>query len=273
MNIKKLATAIICTALLAVTIPVMAQMSIHMDENSIRVEGRRSAIESGKDGIIIESDTRDPNFNQNSQNYQNSQNSNQRTIQQNSNQRNIRRDSEDFGRSEDKIRELCAPSHNPESPTNCLNRQIRQNQNIYQDEIQGDIENINLNRDTNITDSPQSSDRIQPQIQQSTISLSLSELKTPQILKITTPRGTTELSGQIKLDGEAIQTIRNKGTQINLSAYLTTGRHILEISGNYSPSNSSVKVEFTGPNIQNIQETGGNGEFAQTLIINVIDRQ
>ncbi|HBE19984.1 MAG TPA: hypothetical protein DEG17_02465 [Cyanobacteria bacterium UBA11149] len=220
MNIKRLALAITCTAILAVAIPVMAQMSIQMDENSIRVEGRRSSVESGKDGIIIESDTPFPNGNPN---YQNSI---QRTSQPNSNQRTIRRD-------------------------------------VDSARIQ---ENIRAN---NLTDSAQS-----PQeLQQSTISLNLSDLKQPQILQITTPRSTTELSGQIKIDGKAIQTLSNKGTEINLSPYLTRGRHIVEISGNYSPSSSSVKVEFTGTNTQNTQQTEGSGEINQILIINVRDSQ
>ena len=112
--------------------------------------------------------------------------------------------------------------------------------------------------------------QVQEQIQETIISLNASELKQPHILSITPLTGTTQLTGQIKLDGRVIENLRNNKIEINLSPYLTTGRHEIEISGNYTPGNSSVKVEFTGPSTQVNQQTSGSGKLVQTLIIDVL---
>ena len=110
----------------------------------------------------------------------------------------------------------------------------------------------------------------QEQIQETEISLNASDLKQPHILRITTLTSATKLTGQIKLDGKVIKTLRNNKTQINLSPHLTKGRHKIKISGRYTPANSSVKVEFTGPSTQVNQQTSGSGDMGQTLIIDVL---
>lgn len=110
----------------------------------------------------------------------------------------------------------------------------------------------------------------QQQTQETTISINLEDLRQPHFLKIRGATKGTQLNGQIKLDGEWLQSIKNNHTQINLSPKLTKGRHIISIAGEYSPTNSSVLIEFSGTNTQVSQQTGGSGYINQTLIIEVI---
>ena len=107
------------------------------------------------------------------------------------------------------------------------------------------------------------------QTQQTTINLSLANLRSPHILKISTPTTATQLNGEIQLNGRFIGNLRNNSTQINLSPSLTQGRHTLKISGNYIPSSSSVMIELTGLNTQVSQQTGGSGYINQIIIIDV----
>ena len=110
--------------------------------------------------------------------------------------------------------------------------------------------------------------QVKQQTQETAISLSLADLKQPHLLKVSALTA-TQFTGKIELDGKFFQTIANKSTQINMSPSLTKGRHIITISGEYRPENSSVSVEFIGPNTQVSQQTGGSGYINQTLIIEV----
>ena len=103
------------------------------------------------------------------------------------------------------------------------------------------------------------------QVQETTIDVNAANLRQPHILTISS--STRSLTGQIKLNGRVLKNITNRDIRINLSPHLRSGENTIEISGNYSPANSSVKVEFIGPNTQVNQQTGGSGKINQLLMI------
>ena len=207
MNIKTFAIAISCIAILAATIPAIAQMSIQMDEDSIRIEGNGISIESSSDGIFVESGTQGEN-----------------SVRRSNQSISVESDSNEV-----KIRE----------------------------------ENIDMPNSASSTEEYQ----VQ-QLQQTIISLNAVDTNQPHILSISTPTA-TELTGEIQVDSRVIHTLSNDDNKINLSPYLTTGRHTIEISGNYSPETASVTVEFTGNRKQITLQTGGDGSLNQTIIFDV----
>lgn len=99
------------------------------------------------------------------------------------------------------------------------------------------------------------------------LNLRSSELRQPHILAIATS-GTT-MSGQITLDGDMIQQIKETPTEINLSPYLSVGQHTLEISVRYTPASASMSVEFTAPGTQVMNQTSGNGQISHIFNIRV----
>ncbi|NES23073.1 MAG: hypothetical protein F6K41_30180 [Symploca sp. SIO3E6] len=207
MNIKNFAIAISCIAILAATIPAIAQMSIQMNEGSIRIEGNGISLESSSDGIFVESGTQGQNSVRSS------------------------------------------------------------NQSIS---VESDSNEVNITQEnTNMPTSASSTEDYQvQQLQQTIISLNTVDTTQPHILSISAPTA-TELTGEIQIDSRVIQTLSNDNHQINLSPYLTTGRHTIEISGSYSPETASVTVEFTGNRKQITLQTGGDGNLSQTIIFDV----
>lgn len=208
MKSKILAIAISCTAILLAAIPVLSQLSIQMDENSIRIEGR---------GISVE-------------------------------------------------------SSNQVQPTNPIdNNPIQLNpQGIS---VESDRNSIHIiNREITLPTSPESNDSAQiidNQTQQTTINLNSADLNQPHLLKISTNPTKTRLTGQIKLNGKIIQTLKTNHTEINLSPQLTPGKHTIEISGNYNPTNARVQINFTGTNTQITHQIQGTGKINQILTINI----
>ncbi|MBO0350823.1 hypothetical protein J0895_17475 [Phormidium pseudopriestleyi FRX01] len=77
----------------------------------------------------------------------------------------------------------------------------------------------------------------------------------------------TYINAEIVIDGKVVETIRGNYTAIDLSSYLNPGKNEIEITGNYSPANSSVYVELTGDRNTVMQETRGTGRLNQTLIL------
>ena len=207
MNIKTFAIAISCIAILAATIPAIAQISIQMDEDSIRIEGNGISLESSSDGIFVESGTQGENSVRSS------------------------------------------------------------NQSIS---VESDSNEVKITEEnTDMPNSASSTEEYQvQQLQQTIISLNAVDTNQPHILSISAPTA-TELTGEIQVDSRVIHTLSNDDNQINLSPYLTTGRHTIEISGNYRPKDSSVTVEFTGNRKQITLQTGGDGNLNQTIIFDV----
>ncbi|MCL1474256.1 hypothetical protein [Argonema antarcticum] len=77
------------------------------------------------------------------------------------------------------------------------------------------------------------------------------------------------LTAQITVDGRVVKTIKGRGGTVNLSRFLSRGRHNIQISGSYTPASSSVKVEFSGSGTTVDQAVGGSGIVRQIFIIDV----
>jgi hypothetical protein len=103
--------------------------------------------------------------------------------------------------------------------------------------------------------------------QESTISLSAFNLSHPHILSINTSG--SQLQGKITFNGRVIRQIRGKRAYVNLSPYLSVGKHTVKISTRYFPASSSVKVKFSGPGINVTQETSGSGLLNYILNVSV----
>ncbi len=93
--------------------------------------------------------------------------------------------------------------------------------------------------------------------QRGKVSLNAANLSQPHILKIET--SATQLNGKIIVNGKVVKNLSDKITKIDLSPYLSLGEHKVEISANYSPAMSPIKVEFNAPNSNVTQQTSGNG--------------
>ena len=104
------------------------------------------------------------------------------------------------------------------------------------------------------------------QSQTTLISVDLSNMSQPYILRISAPQG-TQLTGKVIFNGRVIRELKGNQSEINISPNLSRGRQTIKISGTYQPAQSSVKVEISGPNTQISQETSGYGILDQTLII------
>lgn len=107
------------------------------------------------------------------------------------------------------------------------------------------------------------------QDQTTAIDLDFTRLRTPHILTVSTPAGTA-VSGTIVVNGKIIQRLTAQGASLNVSPYLSRGRHTIKILGRYLPAQSSVQVKLSGSGTQVSQQTGGNGELRQTFVINVL---
>jgi outer membrane lipoprotein-sorting protein len=103
--------------------------------------------------------------------------------------------------------------------------------------------------------------------QRGKVSLSAANLSQPHILKIETPA--TQLNGKIIVNGKVVKKLKNQKTEIDLSRYLSVGEHKVEISANYSPKMSPIKVELNAPNSNVTQQTSGNGILNYQLEVSV----
>lgn len=75
------------------------------------------------------------------------------------------------------------------------------------------------------------------------------------------------INAEIVIEGKVVETIGGNYTAIDLSSYLNHGTNEIEITGNYTPANSSVYVELTGDRNTVRHETQGTGRLNQTLIL------
>jgi hypothetical protein len=105
------------------------------------------------------------------------------------------------------------------------------------------------------------------QSQQTSTSVMTIDKRFPHVLRVNLPPNITQLTGRIELDGKVIKTLKAHPIEINLSPYLTRGKHILKISGRYFPANASVQVQVIGANTRISQQTAGSGSLNQTIIV------
>jgi len=103
--------------------------------------------------------------------------------------------------------------------------------------------------------------------QRGQVSLSAANLSQPHMLKIET--SASQLNGKIIVNGKVVKNINSKKTEIDLSRYLSVGEHKVEISANYSPAMSPIKVELNAPNSNVTQQTSGNGILNYQLEVSV----
>jgi hypothetical protein len=111
---------------------------------------------------------------------------------------------------------------------------------------------------------------IKESTQKTTISLRARELNTPHILSISAVPGSTELRGEVELNGRRLLSLGNRGAEINLAPMLTQGQNTIKIRGSYYPPDASIKIEFFGEGTQINQQTSGNGILDQVISINVM---
>ncbi|MDY6900731.1 MAG: hypothetical protein SWZ49_22030 [Cyanobacteriota bacterium] len=127
---------------------------------------------------------------------------------------------------------------------------------------QNDLNNMNSNSSSSTTFTSNSSG-----YQRGQVSLSGANLSQPHLLIIET--SATQLNGKIIVNGKVVQNLNSKKTEIDLSRYLSVGEHKVEISANYTPPMSPIKVELNAPNSNVTQETSGNGRLNYQLDISV----
>lgn len=131
--------------------------------------------------------------------------------------------------------------------------------------IQSDINNMNSSSSSSSSSRTFTSNS--SGYQRGRVSLSAAKLSQPHILKIDT--NATRLRGEIIVNGKVVKKMNNKTTEIDLSRYLSLGEHQVEISANYAPAQSPIKVELNAPNSNVTQQTSGNGILNYQLSISV----
>ena len=130
--------------------------------------------------------------------------------------------------------------------------------NVVESDI--NIDNMNSNSNSFTTFTSNSSG-----YQRGNVSLNSANLSQPHILKIES--SATQLNGRIIVNGKLVKNLSNKTTKIDLSPYLSVGEHFVEISANYAPKTSPIKVELNAPNNNLSQQTSGNGTLNYQLSI------
>ena len=112
-------------------------------------------------------------------------------------------------------------------------------------------------------------DAVFPKQQEQTVGLEIdrSDLSTPLWLKVKAVD--SELNGVIELNGKLFQSLNPREHKVNLAPYLHQGTNVVKISGQYYPSHGSVQLELLGAGTQVSQQTSGDGDFQQKLMIEV----
>ncbi|WP_052055352.1 hypothetical protein [Myxosarcina sp. GI1] len=107
------------------------------------------------------------------------------------------------------------------------------------------------------------------QEQQTAVDISLLDLNEANLLSISASQPETQLTATVSLNGQHIKSLTNDDNVLDLSPYLTLGKQVVSISGNYTPANAFVKIEFQGQTTHISQETQGSGKLQQQLIFHV----
>ncbi len=106
------------------------------------------------------------------------------------------------------------------------------------------------------------------QVQRSTINLFEADLRYPHYLRINTSSGSL-MSGEVQLNNRILSNLNRRNIEIDLAPLLRRGKNIVEIYGENSSVNSSITLEFRGPQTRITQRTSGNSDINQILLINV----
>lgn len=105
------------------------------------------------------------------------------------------------------------------------------------------------------------------QRQVNTITLDRADLSEPHELTLET---SANLSGQIEINGETVASLSKGTTTFDVAPYLTeTGTTTIQITGNYSPRNAAIRLQFVGPSVLIEQQTSGMGQLNYQLNLEV----
>jgi hypothetical protein len=102
--------------------------------------------------------------------------------------------------------------------------------------------------------------------QQASLNLSAQDLDHPYQLNIR--HNSNRLRGIVQVNGETIHTLGTTNS-INLSPYLSTGQHTVEIVGSPGSASTTVQISLTGPGTQLSYQISGQGQLRYTLQISV----
>jgi CCR4-NOT transcriptional regulation complex NOT5 subunit len=112
-----------------------------------------------------------------------------------------------------------------------------------------------------------STDSHSEQTQSTTISLDRSDLSQPHILRV---KGSSNMERvNVKINGKSVKSIVNGALELNLAPMMTAGHYEVDISGTSARSDDTVSVTFTGKNTNITQQSSGNRNLNQKLVINV----
>jgi hypothetical protein len=110
---------------------------------------------------------------------------------------------------------------------------------------------------------------VNQQIQKTAIRLSRAELKKPLMLRIGSAQSLMRATGDISVNGKLLKKLSRTATQIDLAPYLKSGKNIVAVSGQYSPANAAIDIEFVSSNSHVSQKMAGSGTINQILAIDV----
>ena len=107
------------------------------------------------------------------------------------------------------------------------------------------------------------------QNQQTAIDLSSSDLNEANFLSISASQPETQLTASVSLNGQLIKSLTDDDNVLDLSPYLTLGKQIISISGNYTPDRASIEIAYKGKTKRISQKIAGTGKLQQQLIFHV----
>ena len=105
------------------------------------------------------------------------------------------------------------------------------------------------------------------QHQQSAVSLSAEALHQPLWLSASAPRA--QLDGSVILNGRYLAALTGSSLRLNLSPYLSPGRHRLVVQGTVRPFGSNVTLELQGTGLQVSQQSSGSDRFAREIVLEI----
>lgn len=117
------------------------------------------------------------------------------------------------------------------------------------------------------TQTTQLSQSYSSQTQETQIDIDATDLASPHLLEISADSG-TQLSGEVRLNGQVLRTLGDRSLTIDLAPYLETGSNVIEVVGSYYPTSASVQLTLEGPGLLLSQQTSGS-TLSQTFILEV----
>lgn len=105
------------------------------------------------------------------------------------------------------------------------------------------------------------------QHQRASVSLSAAALERPLWLSVSAPRA--QLDGRVTLNGRYLAALGGSNLEMNLSPYLSPGRHRLVVQGSVRPAGGSVTLELHGVGLQMSQQSSGSDRLAREIVLQI----